>query len=175
MSKPTLYLMLGYPGAGKTTVAEHIATLTGAVHLNSDQFRLHMFDKPLGITDAEHDRMYEMLDHITERTLSSGKSVIYDANLNRYAHRKEKYDIAERTGAQARLVWVTTDEPTARQRATVEAPKHPRHRPFGNMKTEVFARLISEIEPPKETEQTITIDGNLISYTKIKKALELRH
>lgn len=82
--------MLGYPGAGKTTVSEHISQITGAVHLNSDQFRIHMFKNPLEISETEHENMYRMLDHIAEQTLSSGKSVIYDANLNRYAHRKEK-------------------------------------------------------------------------------------
>ncbi len=171
MIKPTLYLMLGYPGAGKTTVAEYIAQLTGAVHLNSDQFRLNMFKNPLEISETEHENMYRMLDHITKQTLGSGKSVIYDANLNRYAHRKEKYDIAALSGAKARLIWVKTDENEARKRATVEAKSYPAHRPFGNMEPKVFERLINQIEPPKNSEKSIIINGNKIDAKTIKKAL----
>jgi predicted kinase len=163
--------MLGYPGAGKTTVSELVSKITGAVHLNSDQFRLHMFKEPLGISDTEHENMYKMLDHITEQTLKSGKSVIYDANLNRYEHRKEKYDICERAGAQVKLIWVKTDADEARKRATVEALEHPEHRPFGNMDSKTFERLISQLEPPGDDEPVIAIDGNQISEESIRKIL----
>lgn len=163
--------MLGYPGAGKTTVSEYISEFTGAVHLNSDQFRLRLFKNPLGISEIEHENMYKLLDYITERILKSGKSVIYDANLNKYVHRQDKYDICERTGAQAKLIWVKTDEEEARKRATVEAGKHPAHRPFGNMQKEVFDRLIGQIEPPKETENPITIKGEAIDVDAIAKAI----
>lgn len=165
--------MLGYPGAGKTTVSEYIHMFTGAVHLNSDQFRLRMFKNPLNISDVEHENMYKLIDHITERTLKSGKSVIYDANLNRYVHRKEKYDIAKRSGATAKLIWVKTGEEEARKRATVDAEKHPDHRPFGNMDPEVFGRLTSQIELPKKEENTVEISGDKISEQSIKQGLGL--
>lgn len=171
MSKPTLYLMLGYPGSGKTTVSEYISQVTGAVHLNSDQFRIHMFKNPLNISETDHENMYRMLDHITEQTLKSGKSVIYDANLNRYAHRKEKYDICANTGAKAKLIWVKADEENARRRATVDAKKYPEHRPFGNMDQDTFERLIGQIEPPKTDERAIIIDGNNLNKENIELAL----
>lgn len=171
MKSPTLYLMLGYPGAGKTTVSEYIHKYTGAVHLNSDQFRLRMFKEPLDISDTEHENMYKLLDHITERTLRSGKSVVYDANLNRYAHRKEKYAIAKRVKADVKLVWVRTALDEARERATVRAEQHPDHRPFGNMQPKVFDRLTKQIEPPKKEEKAVEIDGNEINGPAIRQAL----
>lgn len=148
--------MLGYPGAGKTSVAEKIAEKTGAVHLNSDWFRLHMYKKPT-FSQEEHDSLYGNLDYLCELILSTGKSVIYDANLNRYQHRQEKYDIAKKTGAETKLIFVKTDKETARRRATIEADKNPRHRPYGNMKMPTFERLVSEIELPKPSEPTINI------------------
>lgn len=161
--------MLGYPGAGKTTVAEYIARVTDAVHINSDQFRLRLYSDPLNITEAEHENMYKLLDYITEQVLKNGKSVIYDANLNRYIHRKEKYDICKRTGATAKLVWVRTDQKTAMRRATEEAGSHPGHRPFGNMRKSVFNRLISQIEPPRKNEKPIEIDGAIIDPDQISR------
>lgn len=171
MANPTLYLMLGYPGAGKTTVSEMISEVTGALHLNSDQFRLNMFKKPLDISETEHENMYRMLDHMTEQALRSGKSVIYDANLNRYEHRQEKYDICKRTGATPKLIWVRTDPEEARKRATVEASRHLQHRPFGNMEPKTFERLISQLEPPKSSEPLITINGDHISEESVRKAI----
>lgn len=165
--------MLGYPGAGKTTVSEYIHMFTGAVHLNSDQFRLRMFKDPLNVSDVEHENMYKIIDHITERTLRSGKSVIYDANLNRYEHRKEKYDIAKRVGANTKLIWVKTAKEEARKRATLDAEKHPDHRPFGNMDSEVFNRLTSQIEPPKNGEEVLEIIGDKISEQAIRQGLGL--
>lgn len=169
--KPTLYLMLGYPGAGKTTVSDIIRDLTGAVHLNSDRFRQHMFSKPLEITNEEHENMYKHLDYIAETILESGKSVIYDANLNKFAHRQEKYEIAKNLGVKAKLIWVRTDPEIARKRATIDAHNNPVNRPFGNMQTQTFERLIQGIETPKDDEHAIEISGKEISPENVAKAL----
>jgi len=83
-----LYLMLGYPGAGKTTTAHILSELTGAVRLSSDDFRFAMFPQPTFSND-EHATLYRTLDFVTEMLLANGVSVIYDANLNRYQHRAD--------------------------------------------------------------------------------------
>ena len=44
--KPTLYLLIGYPGAGKTTVAGIISEQKGAVHLMADAERHKRFPNP---------------------------------------------------------------------------------------------------------------------------------
>jgi predicted kinase len=170
--KPILYMMLGIPGSGKTSVSEHIADITKAVHISSDQFRKHMFDNPENISETEHDQIYSMLDYIAEQILKSGKSVIYDANLNRYIHRQEKYTICDKTGAKPQLVWVKTDEEIARKRATEDADKHPGHRPFGNMRSETFKRLAAQMEEPRKDEEAAIINGNDINQTEIKKAIQ---
>src|SRR5689334_4983914 len=104
MKQPTLFMMFGYPGAGKTTVANIINEVTGAVHLSSDEVRLELFPEPI-YTQAEHDTVYATLDERAEAALREGKSVIYDANLNRFVHRMEKYTLCERAGARAVLFW----------------------------------------------------------------------
>lgn len=171
-NKPLLYMMLGVPGAGKTSVSEYIADLTKAVHISSDQFRKHMFDSPESITETEHSQIYSMLDYITEQILKSGKSVIYDANLNRYIHRQEKYAICDKVGAEPKLIWVRTDEKVARLRATEQAYLHPGHRPFGNMSLKTFERLFDQMEEPRSDEQAATIIGNNISPDEIKKVIK---
>lgn len=164
----TLYMMFGYPGAGKTTAAETIAKLTGAVHLQSDRLRLELFPKPL-FTQEEHDALYATLDTRTEELLRQGKDVIYDANLNRYLHRKEKYDICERSGARPQLIWVQTDRDLSRIRATHQSRKQ--LWPHEEQPTAMFDRIADIIEEPGPAEPYIAIDGTKISDSYIQSSL----
>ena len=170
MKQPTLYLMLGYPGAGKTTTAEVIANLTGATHLASDRIRLQMFQKPT-FSAEEHATLYHEIDRMTEELLTQGKDVIYDANLNRYQHRKEKYDICNRTGATPVLVWVQADKNLAKSRASHFNrfqlwPKH-------ETPDQMFDRIADLIEEPKPTEPYKVVDGTKVTEEYIKDLLAL--
>src|ERR1700693_1036268 len=113
MPTPTLYLMLGYPGAGKTTTAKIIAELTGAVHLSSDETRQVLFAYPT-FKEHEHAQLYSHLDRELEKLMKESKDVIYDANLNRHRHRLEKYALAKRHDYQVKLIWVQTPEELAK-------------------------------------------------------------
>jgi|SRR3989344_939163 len=166
-----LYLMLGYPGAGKTTTAEVIHELTGAVHLSSDNLRVEMFDNPV-YDQTEHDALYKALDEKAETLLSSGKSVIYDANLNRYQHRQDKYAICERTGAKPVLVWVQTPKELAKQRATETNRLHlvPRDETLVQM----FDRIADLIEQPIATEPFLTVDGTKVTPEYVANVLGIK-
>lgn len=163
-------MMLGYPGAGKTTTAEMISKMTGAMHLNSDRFRQHLFANPT-FSEQEHELIYNALDYLTELLLAGGVSVIYDANLNRYKHRQEKYEIAGRTGADPKLMYIKTDSELAKQRATVDSEHRPAHRPFGNMDLATFERLIQQIEPPRDHEPLVELSGDAHIETQLKQKL----
>lgn len=165
-----LYMMMGYPGAGKTTSAKIIAELTGAVHLSSDKARFDIFGKP-EFTDAEHETLYKELDKQTEALLNEGKSVIYDANLNRYAHRKDKYDICERTDSKPVLVWVQTPKELAKERAVHAERQH--LIPHNETADQMFDRIAQIIEPPHDDEHFIALDGTKISQDYVLKALDL--
>ncbi len=164
-------MMLGYPGAGKTTTAEVIHDLTGAVHLQSDRIRLELFPQPQ-FTPEEHAALYKAIDERTAELLHQGKDVIYDANLNHYIHRKEKYDICQATGAKTVLVWVQTEKALAKKRATEEADDDSR-RPYGNLDVPTFERLTSEIEPPQLGEPVVNIDGTKVTPAYVAAQLRV--
>ncbi len=156
----TLYLMLGYPGAGKTTTAKVIHDLAGAVHLSSDALREELFSPPV-FTQEEHDALYKELDVRTEALLGEGKDVIYDANLNRYQHRQDKYAICQRTGAVAKLIWVQTPKEIAKQRAT--DPARQQLVPLGETLPQMFDRIADIIEEPLPGEPYVVVDGTKVS------------
>ena len=169
-SKPTLYMMMGFPGAGKTTVAQIIAKLSGAVHISSDKMRLALFPSPK-FTPEEHQILYEELDHITRELLRAGKDVIYDANLNRLIHRQEKYDVCREVNAKPILVWIKTDLAVAKKRAIHEKRAH--LVPPNETASSLFERLAGVFESPKADEPHVTIDGSRLSEEAVKKTLDL--
>ena len=63
-------LIMGLPGAGKTTLAKHLAAMLGAVHLNADEIRKEIHkDLGFSIEDRiEHSRRMGVLCDIITRS-----------------------------------------------------------------------------------------------------------
>jgi len=162
-------MLLGNPGAGKTTVAKIIEELTGAIRLTSDEERFKRFPNP-SFSHEEHTSLYNQLDQETANLLADGKSVIYDANLNRFAHRAEKYKICHQTGAKAVLVWLNTDRELSKHRSTDQQRQH--LWPSGETPRDMFDRIANLIETPRPNENPIILDGtNNLTKNVVAKAL----
>ncbi len=161
----TLFLMLGYPGAGKTTAAKIISKITGAELLSSDETRAQLFPNSQ-FTQEEHDELYKVLNNKTQEQLAQGKSVVYDANLNRYEHRHEKYQFCQAHNVKSVLVWVQTDKTLAKERAAHESREHlwpPNETPEA-----MFDRIANILEPPRDNEAHITIDGTKVNEEYVR-------
>jgi len=169
--KPTLYLMMGYPGAGKTTIAKLIADLTGAVYLSSDELRFEMFENPQ-FDAREHEALYKELDRRTQQLLEQRKSVVYDANLNRKIHRQEKYTICENTSAKPLLIWVKTPKDVAKDR--VLSRRSNGLIPKNESAASMFERITEIIEEPLSDERPVVIEGIGVDERRIRQILDLR-
>lgn len=166
----TLFLMLGYPGAGKTTTAKIIHELSGAEHLWADHERRERFGEPT-YAHEETLKLYGELNKVVEKLLQGGKSVIFDTNFNFYKDRKHLRSIAANNGAKSILVWVRAPKEIAKQRAVVDAHKHHHTRILGHMPESHFERIAEGLEPPHNDEPYIELDGTKIDTDYVRSKL----
>ena len=169
--KPILYLFVGYPGAGKTTIAKLIEARTNAVHLWADHVRQTLFEKPTH-SMQESKQLYNMLNDETAAWLRQGRSVIFDTNFNFFDDRERLRKIAGDSGANVVLIWVCTPVEIARARA-LEASEGQTTRIFGNMALADFERIAANFQPPQPHEQAIKIDGSNLVTEDAYRALNI--
>ncbi len=170
--KPTLFLMLGYPGAGKTTVAKIVCDITGAEHLWADFERKLLFGEP-SYSQEENDTIYDSLNERAKSLLGSGRSVMYDTAFNHYGDRKKLEEIATASGADTILLWVQAPKEVAKERA-VERRDHQPTRVLNDstpMHVDHFEYLSDKLEEPMPNEKFIKIDGTKVTKDYIKSKL----
>lgn len=161
--------MVGFPGAGKTTISKMIHELTGAVHLWADHERRKRFGAPTH-SHTENLKLYGELNEVANQLLSQGKSVIYDTNFNFFKDRERLRAIAAQHGAQTIVIWIRTPKELARERATKDAHLH-HTRVLGNMPLDHFERISNNLQPPREGERVIEFDGTNTTQETVAEAL----
>src|SRR5438046_1398870 len=98
--RPVLFYTIGYPGAGKTSLANRLHYWLGAEHLRGDAIGLELFRFP---TYSPHERtmVYAEMDERAGVNLRAGKHVLYDASTNTLAQRNHLTELAEQHGGMA--------------------------------------------------------------------------
>lgn len=106
--RPTLYLMVGLPGAGKTTRAREIEADHAALRLTPDEWILALYgadlDRPQ--RDAVRDPVEALQWRVAERALALGCNVVLDWGFWSRAERAEYRARAAALGADARVVFL---------------------------------------------------------------------
>lgn len=164
MSKQRLYLLIGYPGAGKTTVSRIISEGTGAVHLMADQERHDRFKNPTHSVE-ETKELYDSLNQKTDGLLGEGKSVIFDTNFNFYEDRQKLRNIASKHGAETLILWVVVPEELAKDRSVHVSYYRNNYR--ASLSEDRFNEIVAKLEPPTKNEKVIKIDGTKIDSREV--------
>ncbi len=106
---PTLTLMVGLPGSGKTTLAKRLEEETGAVRFTPDEWHLFLFEDDFhhpeehALHDERHSRVEALQWDLGKKLLQKGVSVILDYGFWAKEERDEKYREALALGARFQI------------------------------------------------------------------------
>lgn len=112
LSKPTLIMLYGFPGAGKTHFSRELSEAISIAHVSGDRLRFELFEKP-HYDKQENDVVNHLMEYMAEEFLQAGVSVIYDANAMRLSQRRALRDMARKNHAQPVLIWLQIDPDSA--------------------------------------------------------------
>jgi len=107
-TKPTLILLYGFPGSGKTFFSRQFKDEINTAYINSEQLRYEFFAQP-NYSKPENDVTDHLTYYMMEQFLLSGTSVIFDSNAARIADRRMLYEMAEKSKAEVLIVWFQID------------------------------------------------------------------
>lgn len=108
-----LYLVVGLPGAGKTTYAQKLEEETGVVRFSPDEWHIFLFGDDFHqveqeVHDSRHDRVEELMWKVGQDLLRKGISVILDFGFWVEEQREEKRLEAAALGAGTKVCFLDT-------------------------------------------------------------------
>lgn len=167
MKSQYLFMLLGYPGSGKTFFSEQLAAEIGAVRINADAMRVaafgtieaaRKFDKETGLLNPI---VFNVLDYAAGQVLRSGNSVICDYQHNNKSGRSKSGQVAIDNGATPIIIWLKTPRDIAIRRGSERDERLDQRKHSSEKMTMLVDRTTRVMEAPSEDEQVIRIDGTI--------------
>ena len=115
VATPTLILVSGLPGTGKSYFSRRLAEQLPSAIVESDALRKRLFASPTYSAQESH-RLFNACHRLIEELLSKGIPVILDATNLVERHREPLYRIARRLGVKLIIVKVEAPRELVRQR-----------------------------------------------------------
>lgn len=131
MSQPTLILVLGMPGSGKTTLAKKLATELKLPLVSKDDIKVMLFDV-YGWKDREWSKLagqasYEIMDYFIVEQLRVGHALIVESPFNPEFANAEFRKWQEAYDVRYVQIYCYADADVIRQRFRERAASDARH------------------------------------------------
>lgn len=150
--------MVGIPGAGKSTFAEHFAKTFQAPFINAKTLQFIG-----GLTPEATD---DMVDLMLDEIMKTGRTLVYEGPTDTRASRMAIARRVSAMGYQPLFIWVQTESAEAQRRST-------RKRRDGiSMTDEEFDKAIQRFNPPTAQDKPVVISGKHTYTTQLKIVLK---
>jgi predicted kinase len=157
-NKPTLIMLYGFPGSGKSYFARQLCEQLQAAHVHGDRIRSELFENPR-YDKEENAVIAQLMDYMTHEFLNAGISVIYDINATRQSQRLTLREMARRAHAQPLLVWFQIDPDSAFARANSRDRRRTDDKYSEPIERKAFDDIASRMQNPNSAEDYIVISG----------------
>lgn len=158
LTKPTLIILYGFPGAGKTFFGRQLAIDIHAAHLQTDKVRYEVFEKPTYSKD-ENSTVSNLTNYMVEEFLNAGNSVIFDSTAQSISQRKNLKQKIIKTKAQTLLVWIQIDVESAFTRVASRDRRKIDDKFNTDMDRTSFDDQLSKMQNPQQNENYVVISG----------------
>ena len=152
-NRPTVYLICGFLGAGKTTYSKELAQRTGAQHLNSDEICMRKY------TPEEYENNWEAcfaqtLDYLWQKIavyIKQNQDVIFDMGFWSKSSRKQAVNKIKQMGGNPVVYYIYAPDSVLKQRLTTRTGK------IAEQNLLQFDIIKKSFEEPSQDEIFVTI------------------
>ena len=158
---PSLVVLCGLPGTGKSHFARELSQRAPFLWLNSDRTRKLLVDRP-SYSRREHRRVFSAMHVLMRGYLRDGYSVVFDAtNLNENV-RRPLYESADEVGVEPLIIRFTAPSNLVRQRL-IDRAEGVGEASQSDATWEVYARMAVADQPVPRPHLLVSGPGNVES------------
>lgn len=156
---PHVIIMVGIPGSGKTTFAEHFAKTFQAPIVNQAAIALE--------AGLDEKTATKISSHFLDELLKTHRTIIYEGPTHAKSVRRAIAKRVESAGYAPLFLWVQTESAEAKRRAMSRQKKSPQ------LTSEQFDAAIRQFTPLSIQEKPVVISGKHTYASQLK--IVLRH
>jgi predicted kinase len=171
LNKPTLFMLYGFPGSGKTYYGRQLCDELQAAHVNSERIRQELFDQPR-YDRQENQIVKQLMMYMTEEFLSAGLSVVFDTTATRLANRRVLKELASKNKSDTVLVWFQIDKDTSYLRASNRDKRKFDDKYSMQVDRATFDKILSTMQNPTSIEDYLVVSGKHAFKTQYQSTIK---
>lgn len=157
MEKPTNFVLVGFPYAGKSTMARGLKEQKGFAHINIDQLKWDKGFTEVGdddVPDKVWDEIFNEADNLLVKHLKEGKHVANEYAWITREWRNRTRKVAADAGFPTKLIYIDIPPEVIKQRWADNIQK----KDHFHWPEEEFQRVFTEFEKPAPDEDMLVYD-----------------
>ena len=176
MQHPTLFILVGIPGSGKTYLARQLSQKLGISRVSAEQIRSTILDQP-SLSRSEEKLVRRIAMFLIEEMLRLGMSMICDIPSSRSSQRSELEKLARHHKFQTVTIYQQIDKQAAWLRCRSRHSQQVDDRYATDLDEKTFNGLCDKLQAPVG-DRVIVVAGshdfNSQAQTILRRLLEMQ-